>query len=91
MIVACFTPPDRHEGGGTFFKHCMELWKFADDKGVYRLTKHKMSSAVQAGKKQLFHRLSHTTVRSRRLRFYVVEIVNVSKLLGVVEYELSAS
>ena len=48
VAVPCFEVPDRVDGGGAFCKHCLELWQFADDKGVYRLAKRKMPAAVQA-------------------------------------------
>ena len=40
--VSCFAEPNGHEGGGAFCEHCLQLWSFADDKGVYRLVKRKM-------------------------------------------------
>ena len=30
--MPCFVESDADEGGGAFCKHCLELWKFADDK-----------------------------------------------------------
>ena len=89
--VPCFAEPDGEEGGGAFCKHCLQLWQFADDKGVYRLVKRKMPFALEAykaGKKQLLHRLPQLKEVED---FYSEEIAEVRKLLDGTEFELSAS